>query len=983
MSHSRLFSKALIFMLLAFGALALVTSGYSAWLLKSRLTNEHTEHALAIAQSIANPDATLQENSTTFPSQNRLKKYTDIDGISYIIITDNAGTIEAQSFDGFIPTAVRTAISESTGRTSLFSQNIDASGTGPILHVSSPVRGADGKIVHIGMDRSHIEDAIKDALQNLQLLTVSVFAMCALATWFFMRNITRPLRVLADSARNIAAHDFSVHIDTSANDEVGEVARAVKSTAQELSGVINTLQKNIADGAQELQDTQSTFRAIMDNMADGLIVSNAGGDILEHNAALLDMFLITKQDVMGRNIRHILQRDIEDIVRRTGLDIKALTSSSRLEARSGKAEINTMLGDLEFPVEISVTVAEQAECRSFIFIIRDITERKFVEEQLLESRNRLETRVRERTAELEHANAKLKDEILEREIAERALREAEADYRSIFENAVEGIFRMAPNGTLTDCNPAMARIFGFSSPRGLLENFSTHGSLLIEKDETPFVTVLMTNQEVMNYQTQAKRGDGRNIWVSINARCVLNETGETQHFEGSVEDITRRKEYEAQLEHQAFHDPLTSLPNRSLFLNHLEMAIRRKKRTPNSLFAVLYLDLDRFKVVNDSLGHNVGDLLLQHVAAVLTSCVRDVDTVARFGGDEFAILLDSVNAPRESIKISKRILRRISRPAKLNGCEVFTAASIGIVFMSEDYEDADAILRDADTAMYHAKEQGKGRFKVFNHKMHDQAIRQLKMETDLRLSIDEGCFTMHYQPIVDLPDGKLSGFEALIRWQHPKLGVVYPDEFIPLAEDTGLILPLGSWTLREVCRQVRIWYEDYALSVPISINISARQFMLPTLLSEVQDILHETKAPPHLLKFEITETVLMQNAPFAIDTLSKLREMGILISMDDFGTGYSLFSYLVEFPIDVIKIDKSLVSRVTTDKDCSTIVRSIVGLTHNLGFNAVAEGVEDAGQADMLKTFNCPCAQGYYYSRPMPAEAVVSFLEKVPTPVAN
>jgi diguanylate cyclase (GGDEF)-like protein/PAS domain S-box-containing protein len=973
MPSPRIFLRVLVFLIIAFGALALASGGYSAWRLSTRLTTEHEGKALAIAQTLAANLArdVTQANGAAEPLDGLLQHIDTIDGVSYVLVTDSAGRPMAHTFAGEVPQPLLTATMQASA-TGI--RRISAAESQSYLDGSCPVAGTD-LTVHVGMDHRPVQSAMHSSILDHQILALAFFTLFALAAWVYTNRLTRPLRHLADYARQVRGHNFTADLSITSDDEVGDAARAIRSTTRELAGSIASLKKSADDATTRLSDTQSTFTAIMNTTADGIVVTNRMGVIRSSNPALLDMFLLSEQELRSRTICDLLHKSMDDIATLTGISLSARADTPATKRR-GTAEFETVLGDLEFPIELSVSVIPRGPDADVVFIIRDITERKFVEEQLREAHDRLERRVCERTAELEQANAKLKAEILEREIAENALREAEADYRSIFENATEGIFRIAPNGTYTDANPAMARIFGYDTPAELLTAFSALGAspLLEEGEDRPFMRKLLTNWSVSNHETRARRRDGQIIWVAFNARCVRNKRGEILHFEGSVDDITRRKEYEAQLKHQAFHDPLTSLPNRSLFLNHLDMSMRRKKRSPETLFAVLYLDLDRFKVINDSLGHTVGDLLLTHVAKTLTTCVRDVDTVARFGGDEFAVLLDDVSAPRESIKVAKRILHTITRPTRLGGCEVFTAASIGIVFISEDYADAESILRDADTAMYRAKEQGRGRFKVFNNKMHCHAVRQLKLETDLRRSLDQQDFELYYQPIVDLGTGQMSGLEALIRWNHPELGRISPDDFIPIAEDTGLIIPLGAWVLTEVCRQVRQWHDACGLRIPVSVNLSARQFMMPTLLGDVRDILRDTGAPPHLLKFEITETVLMQNAPVAVETLGRLREMGILISMDDFGTGYSLFSYLVEFPIDVIKIDRSLVSRICTDADCGTIVRSIVGLAQNLGFSAVAEGVEIPEQADKLRGYDCPCAQGFYFSQPVPAREAESLL---------
>jgi len=369
------------------------------------------------------------------------------------------------------------------------------------------------------------------------------------------------------------------------------------------------------------------------------------------------------------------------------------------------------------------------------------------------------------------------------------------------------------------------------------------------------------------------------------------------------------------------------------------------------------MDLDRFKIINDSLGHSIGDELLKHVARQLEASVRAMDTVARFGGDEFAVLLEDFRHPREVVAIAKRILAAVRSPASLGGYDVHTSASIGIVLLTEHYTQADLILRDADTAMYHAKAAGKSRFKVFNRRMHEQAVRQLRLETDLARSVRDKDFTLLFQPMRDVATGALAGFEALVRWNHPERGLLAPAEFIHVAEDTGLIFPLGDWVLDQA-------------PVCVSVNLSAKQFMQPGLAARVEAVLRRTGIHPPNLCLETSESVLMDHASAAIDMLRQLKAHGVTLAMDDFGTGYSSLSYLRQFPIDALKIDRSFISRCDTDDEARVIVNSILTLAGNLGISAVAEGVDTQAQLETLRRLGCTLAQGYLFSRPLPrAEA--------------
>ena len=432
---------------------------------------------------------------------------------------------------------------------------------------------------------------------------------------------------------------------------------------------------------------------------------------------------------------------------------------------------------------------------------------------------------------------------------------------------------------------------------------------------------------------------------------------------------TELEESKEHFRHAAFHDALTGLPNRALLTDHLRLSMELTRRRADHHFAVLFLDLDRFKNINDSLGHAAGDQLLVEIARRLELCLRPSDTVARLGGDEFAILLNGLDADVDAVRVAERVQQDLMRPFYLSGNEVYTTASIGITLSAAHYDDAENVLRDADTAMYHAKENGKTRYEIFDAGMHASVVLRLKLENDLRRAIENQEFEIYYQPIVALDTCRITGFEALIRWHHPERGFVSPAEFIPLAEETGLITEIGSWVLREACRQTQQWsLDDSALAMlTISINLSSRQFMQPNLIKQIQHILDDTRLDPHRLKLEITESAVMENAEVAASMLGQLRNLGIQMSIDDFGTGYSSLSYLHRFPIDTLKIDRSFVNRMCEGDENAEIVRTIVTLATNLGMNVVAEGVETAEQHARLKELDCEYGQGYLFSRPVPA----------------
>jgi diguanylate cyclase (GGDEF)-like protein len=469
---------------------------------------------------------------------------------------------------------------------------------------------------------------------------------------------------------------------------------------------------------------------------------------------------------------------------------------------------------------------------------------------------------------------------------------------------------------------------------------------------------------------------GRDGWVTAYYSPHVDPQGEIIGVVAIIHDVTHRKRAEDQLLHNAFHDSLTGLPNRALFLDRLERLIKHVHRHPEYTFAVLFLDLDRFKVVNDSLGHSIGDDLLIAIGHRLEACLREGDSVARLGGDEFAILLDDVKDVTEATRVADRIERELAAPFFLRGHEVFTSTSIGIALSSLSYNRPGDLLRDADTAMYRAKSGGRGRYEVFDRAMHLEAVEQLKIETDLRRAVDRQELLLHYQPIIALDSGQLVGFESLVRWQHPRYGLLQPADFIPLAEETGMIVPIGWWVLREACTQMRKWLESYPgrSHLTVSVNLSSRQFTQPDLVEQIDRILQETGCPAPALKLEITESVIMQDAPQAASMLHTLKARGIGLCIDDFGTGYSSLSYLNSFPIDTLKIDRSFVAQVDEDGSSVELIETIVALSRILGMTAVAEGVETPEQLELVRRLGSQYAQGYYFAVPLDIAAAEKLL---------
>jgi len=443
-------------------------------------------------------------------------------------------------------------------------------------------------------------------------------------------------------------------------------------------------------------------------------------------------------------------------------------------------------------------------------------------------------------------------------------------------------------------------------------------------------------------------------------------------------DITERKAAEQQLLHDAFHDGLTGLFNRSLFINRLSHSLEIHRRRDTYAFAVLFLDMDRFKIVNDSLGHLLGDQLLIAVARRLEECLRPGDTVARLGGDEFSMLLDDITGLADATRVAQRIMETMSEPFALEGHEVYATTSIGIACSTTGYTRPQDMLRDADTAMYRAKALGRARCEVFGQEMHAHALNLLQLEMDLRRAIERDEFEVYYQPIIALGDRRIAGFEALARWRHPDRGLILPEEFIPLAEETGLIIAIDRRIMRQACLQVAEWHRRHPRhrGLSLSANVSSRQFLQPELIDFIQQTLEETGLEAGDLKLEITESVVMSNPENTVSMLLKLKALDVRLQIDDFGTGYSSLSYLQRFHIDSLKIDRSFIHHLGNDEESLEIVRTIVSLAHNLHMEVLAEGVETEEQLDLLRDLKCEYAQGFYFSHPVPAEQIDAMLEK-------
>jgi len=558
------------------------------------------------------------------------------------------------------------------------------------------------------------------------------------------------------------------------------------------------------------------------------------------------------------------------------------------------------------------------------------------------------------------------------------LRQADERFRSAFENAPIGMGISDLDGRIIRANPALGRIVG-RGPEDLV-GVSVHEMTHPEDRESSSGEMAhLVSSGLLGYQIEKRylHADGHDVWVSASVSCVRDEQDRPLYLIGQVEDVTERRALRERLAYAAIHDPLTGLPNRELFMDRLEVALYRAARGGTRV-AVVFLDLDRFKLINDSLGHDVGDQVLSAVADRLSGIMRGSDTLARFGGDEFTVLCDDVTEESDALEVAQRLRAAMSQPLVLPSGEVFVSLSIGIALSGPDDPGA-VILRNADIAMYRAKERGPSRIEVYREDDEHHVVSRLRTSNELHRALERNELELHYQPFVDLHTETLVGMEALVRWRHPVRGLLLPGEFIPLAEDGGLILPLGVWVLTEACRQTAFWHllqtesgEDTA-RLNVSVNVSAVQLADPSFPDQVAGIIEATQIDPDRLWLEITESTLMRDADEAVVALHALRDLGLHLDIDDFGTGYSSLSYLQRFPVESLKVDRSFVSELDERADNTAIVRAIIGLGDSLGLPIIAEGVERRSQVTRLQSLGCHLAQGYLFGRPLPAEALGAY----------
>ncbi len=742
-----------------------------------------------------------------------------------------------------------------------------------------------------------------------------------------------------------------------------KLERRFEEQTVKLRNANEQLKKEIA-GRKRVEKHLRPLEKAIDMMQLGVTISNLDGKIVYTNRAEAEMHGYQVEELLGQDVSILAPPELQKPL---ALDqIKAWKGLIR-------ESVNIRKDGTAFPVWLMSEIVKCAEGEpcAIVTSCEDITKRKQVEEELKKYRSHLERIVADRTAKLTETNEQIRREITEHKRTTEALRKSEEKYRILLEAVPDPVVVYDTTGKIAYLNPAFSRIFGWtlSESKGRDIDFVPGENLL----EATWIFVKIKRAETISgIETCRLTRDGSRLKVSISGAGFFDSRGRLQGSVITIQDITERKKTEEEIKFLAYHDALTGLPNRKSFYMRLENELLQshsqyggKRRASGRKWAILFLDLDRFKYVNDTLGHDVGDELLQLAALRLQTCLRKSDYIFRHGGDEFTIILNALTNDTDVAKVAQKIREEIARPYYIKDHELHITISIGISIYPTDGKDVESLVKNADMAMYAAKEERQG-YRFFAEEMNRKAQERMILESNLRNALQQDQLALYYQPLTDNRN-RVIGMEALLRWFHPELGMISPSRFIPLAEEIGVIVPIGRWVLHAACKQVRKWHDMGYTGVSVAVNLSARQLREPDMIETVEQVLKDTGLDPDYLKLEVTESSIMEHPEQAAAKMKILRAKGIHFSIDDFGTGYSSLSYLKRLPINILKIDRSFVADSTTDTDDQEIIKTIIAMARNLSMDTVAEGVETKEQQEFLIQHGCHMMQGYYFGRPMPA----------------
>ena len=788
--------------------------------------------------------------------------------------------------------------------------------------------------IYIESDLGPLHQRVKEygiAFLLTLLITLSLSYFIGLR---LQRPISRPLMQLVRTADAISTGaDYTLRAELPNRDEFGMLVSAfnkmleqIQSRNDQLHIYQEHLEEEVATRTAELSSANARLNLqaeALNAAANAIVITDIDGNVVWTNPAFSTLSGYSADEVLGQNPRLL----------NSGMQHREFFASLWTTIRSGK----TWCGEI-------------------------INRRKdgslFTDETTI-------TPVSSRLAGISHFVA-IKQDVTKRKHAEEALRQAEEKYRAIFEDAVVGIFQITPEGRPLSINRALAHMHGFDSPEQFLLEVSDVGSqIFVNPGQMSEMTKDLEQHSVIHgVEIEIYCRDRTKKWVVANMRAGRASNGAIAILEGTIEDITDRKNAEQRVQFLAYYDALTGLPNRTLLRDRIATALAGARRRKEKL-AVLFLDLDRFKIINDSLGHSIGDLLLQEVAERLKTWVRGQDTVSRVGGDEFVIVLTGIANETNAERAAEKIVNTISTEFSIGGHVLNISCSIGVSIFPRHGTDAEMLIKNADAAMYCAKQNGSKRIQFFTEDLNAQMVERLTLENGLRTALARNEFFLEYQPQADLGTGQLIGFEALLRWRSPTLGLVPPDRFIQIAENCGLIVPIGAWVLRTACLQAHEWQQEGLPAVTIAVNVSAVQFRQDGFRDLINDVLRDTGMAPQTLELELTESLLLTNADVVFSVLQELNEMGVKLAIDDFGTGYSSLSYLKQFRVDKLKIDRSFIRDIGTDPDDAAITAAIISMAKSLNLEVIAEGVETEEQMSFLGLHHCDQIQGYYLSKPL------------------
>ncbi len=711
-----------------------------------------------------------------------------------------------------------------------------------------------------------------------------------------------------------------------------------------------------------LREREQRLNGVLNTVADAIITIDDMGVIQSFNPAAEKIFGYQSDEVIGENVK-ILTPEPHRSKHDTYIKNYKKTGKKKIIGVLDREEMGQRKDGSQFPIELSVTEMQLGHLRLFTGIIKDITVRKNAEDALLQAHNELETRVQERTKELT-------EEIGVRRKAQEKLRLA----AEVIANLTEAVVIVDKRFRTTGVNTAFSEITGYKEEDVVGKMPPFYKALKRDRDLFERMWSEIETKGHWEGEFWHKKKNGDDIAVRLSVSVIADLDGGVLQYASVLTDITKRKQDQERIYYQANYDALTELPNRALFHDRLNLGLANMSRSGRKL-GLLFLDLDGFKLVNDTLGHDIGDLLLQEAAKRLRKCIRSGDTVARLGGDEFTVIMPNLTDPRHAPLLAQRMLDTLSKPFNLKGHESFVSGSIGVTIYPDDALDANDLIKNADAAMYRAKEQGKANYQFFTPDMNAEVKERLVIKNGLSKALEVNEFELHYQPKLEISTGRITGVEALMRWQSKELGLISPVKFIPILEETGMVVEVGEWALRTACEQHKAWLAAGIPPIRIAVNLSARQLRETSFVPMLERVLSDCNVGAEILEIEITESMLMSDSAKAVVALDELHNLGLHVAMDDFGTGYSSLSYLKRFPIDTIKIDRSFVADIATNEDDAEIIKTIINMGQTLNRKVIAEGVETEEQLSILRQYECDEIQGYFFCMPKPADELTDFFK--------